>query len=497
MDFLDPDKMKRHNLMVVIGYGLVAIAIGMASLVLLYQSYGYGINREGEVIQNGLVFTASTPSGASVYLNSEQTDFQTDKRLVLAAGEYLIQYRKDGYWPWARSINVVGSGVSRYDYAFLFPRQLDTTTVQNYASVPTLSTQSPDRRWLLLQRAGTGLVFDVFDLKNPTVAAQRVTLPSTLISSGKTSQWEVVDWANDNRHLLLKHTYDNSTEFIMVDRTNPTSSFNLNTQLNVDPTSVSLVNEKYDRYYLYTSSTHLLQVMNLSDQIPRNYLRNVLAYKSYGDQAVLYVTDDIKETADNKGKVQAKYTDGSKTYNLRQLAAGSTYLLDMAEYSGKTYVAIGSNAEDKVVVYRNPIDQINDSRIGVPVQVSTLKVDNPNYLQFSNNARFIMAEHGTQFAVYDAEEDKTYRYAFETETLDKPQKHAEWMDANHLMYISDGKLFVFDYDQTNRHSLQAALPSYSPAFTPDFRRVFSVAPQTANPKKAQMTSTWLRISTDR
>jgi hypothetical protein len=107
----------------------------------------------------------------------------------------------------------------------------------------------------------------------------------------------------------------------------------------------------------------------------------------------------------------------------------------------------------------------------------------------------MMIENGSSFAVYDAEYEKTYSYSF-TNPLDAPQEHATWMDANRLMYVSGGKLFVFDYDQTNRHTLLAATPAYLPAFAPDYKRLFTLTPPDAS-GGTQMDRTWLRTAADR
>lgn len=498
MDFLDPDKMRRHNLMVLIGYSLVGIAVLITALVLLYQSYGYGINREGQVIQNGLVFTASRVSGAEIWLNSSDSGFQTNKRLVLSAGDYVMQFNKNGYWPWTKSLKVEGSRVSRYDYALLFPRQLETTAVTSYPVAPGMSSQSLDWRWLLLQVPSETLAFDLYDLSSPNERPLPLTLPTGISTAATASSWKAVEWSSDNKHLLLEHNYDKSTEFILFDRESPAASVNINKTFGVNPSKVSLVNGKADQLYLYSSADKTLMTANLGDDAtPRNYLRNVLAYETYGDNTVLYVTDDINETSSNSGMVAAKLTDGTRTYTISQMSPATHYVLDISKFSGRTYVAIGSDASNEAAVFRNPVEQINDPSIGVPVRAATLRVAKPTYLSFSSNSRFIVAERGTDFAVYDAEDDKTYSYNFTNQKFDAPQEHAVWMDGFRLMFVSGGKLLVFDFDQTNRRSLMAALPQYLPAFAPDLKHVYSLAPSAGPTGATQLTSTWLLTGPDR
>ena len=95
MDFLDPRKRRAHNIRLMIGYGLVAIAIGLTSVILVYGAYGYGINtKTGELIQNGLLFVDSKPADAGIYLNGQQNQSPTGARLTLPAGSYELTVKK-------------------------------------------------------------------------------------------------------------------------------------------------------------------------------------------------------------------------------------------------------------------------------------------------------------------------------------------------------------------------------------------------------------------
>jgi hypothetical protein len=54
------------------------------------------------------------------------------------------------------------------------------------------------------------------------------------------------------------------------------------------------------------------------------------------------------------------------------------------------------------------------------------------------------------------------------------------MDGNRLTYVSNGKLSVFDYDDTNQHTLMNASPNYAPAFAPDYKNVYVLTPGTTS-----------------
>ena len=78
MEFLDPAKQTRHRIILWVGYVLVAVGIVIATLVLLYQAYGFGLGKNGTVIQNGLVFLSSQPRPANIYMNGK-LEYSPDK----------------------------------------------------------------------------------------------------------------------------------------------------------------------------------------------------------------------------------------------------------------------------------------------------------------------------------------------------------------------------------------------------------------------------------
>jgi PEGA domain len=500
MEFLDPKKQKAHFIRLMIGYVLVGIALILTTVILLYQAYGYGIHN-GEVIQNGLVFVSSTPSPANISINGKMSSNTTNTRLLLEAGQYNFQLTRDGYRPWQRAITVDGGVVVHFDYPFLFPTKLVTSTVKKYTARPQLTTQSPDRRWVLVQN-GDFNTFEVYDTQNPTKAPTSLTIPASVFSNTTgTNSLQLVEWSDDNRHVLLQHANDNngtkSSEYIMVDRTTPASSQNITKVLGQNPTKIELANKKYDSYFLYNQADQSLLKASISNPTPQSLLDHVLAYKTYGDNVILYATT---QGAAN-GKVAIKLLDNNQTFLLREVTPSSTYLLDLTQYSGDWFVGVGSAAENRTYVYKNPAQTLRDKPQNPLVPVQVLKTTNPNYISFSDNARFIMVENGQQFALYDAENDKGYAYTL-PDAMDAPQTHAEWMDGHRMMYVSNGKVVVFEFDNANHETLNAADPNYLPVFDTDYKYLFTFANQSNKAADGttttdfDLTSTPLRIPQD-
>jgi len=498
MDFLDPKKQRAHEIRLLVGYVLIGLAILISTIILLYQAYGFGLDKDGEVVQSGLVFVASQPNGAEIVINNKRYKDTTNSRMQLPEGEYQIAVRREGYREWQRKIDVMGGSVSRYDYPLLIPNTLTPATVKNYTAAPAFTTQSPDRRWVLVQQPGSLLAFDMYDIGDPEQVAARTTsftLPSTLVTNAEEAggTWKLVEWSTNNRHVVLEHNYPGGMEYVLIDRTDPQSSLNLTKTLGLAAGQVlSLRDKKFDKYYIFDPTAKTVSAGSVQEAtVLTPVLTGVLAFKSYGNDILLYATD----TSAPAGKVLTMLRDGDITYKIRELAAGPPYLLDIARYDSDWHVVVGASAENKAYVFKNPqtIRKIDKVKNLVPEHI--LRVTAPNYLAFSSNTRFIMIENATSFAVYDAETNEGYTYAT-AQPLDPGIAHANWMDGHRITYVSGGKVVIFDYDNINFQTLSPTSPAYLPTFDRDYRNLYTLPAPAAN-GQTPFTATPLLTEGDR
>ena len=353
MDFLDPQGQRTHTIRLLIGYILLGIAILLATIILLYQAYGFSLNDKGKIIQNGLVFVSSTPSGSSVLVDGIPKA-TTNTRLTLPAGSYTLQINRSGYRSWNRAATVVGGTVVRFSYPLLFPKNLVTTTLKTYEASPTTVSQSPDQRWLLVGQSSTIGEFDRYDLNSPKQAPTSFVLPSGILTpnTDSTQSLSVVSWASDNRHVLLKHVFGGSYEYILLDTQTPSNSINLTKTLGLNATSaITLQNREYDHYFVYDTKTLLLGTSNLGNVTIAPLLQSVLAYQTATSNVILYATTQGAPCW--RGTRIMIYQDG-KSYQIRTVTQSATYLLALTQYSGSWYVATGVSSENRVYVYQDP-----------------------------------------------------------------------------------------------------------------------------------------------
>jgi hypothetical protein len=487
MDFLDPKKQKAHSRRLAIGYVVIGLVLLLATTVLLYQSLGYGIDRQGRLVHNGRVFVSSLPEGADIYVDGTQKD-TTNTSLVLPAGQYAFELKRNGYHDWRRAITVQGGSVQRFDYPFLFPTSLVTTNTKQYAAQPSIVTQSIDRRWLLVQ-TGTPNSFDRYDMGDDKPVPETLTIPDEVMSVGTTTTgWQEIEWAKDSRHVVLKRLFDRqgqpSTEYILVDREDATKSVNLSVTLGFTPTVLQLRDKAYDQYFAYDQPNGALFTASLKRPTPQPYLSEVLAFQSEGSETVVYATTQEAPP----GKTLMRIRQGDDSYTIRQVASDAApYRLGLANFNDKLFVAVGATSEDKIYVYKDPLAALKKNEVAVPVHI--LKVDEADYLSFAPDSRFVVAAKADSFASYDAKTGKGYAFKLDV-PIDQPLGHASWMDGYHLDVISNGQVVVFDYDGNNRQSLVGSNPAFQPIFDRAYRKLY-----TLNGTHA-LTSTHLRTSQD-
>lgn len=498
MDFLDPRKHRAHMIRLIIGYVLIGVAVLIATVILLYQAYGFGLDKNGEVVQNGLVFVSSQPNGAEIYINNKLYKNTTNSRLQLPEGDYSIDVKRTGYRPWHRNISVTGNSVSRYDYPLLIPTSLAPAPLKSYAGLPAFASQSPDRRWLLVSQPGSVLNFDAYDLADPTKIGDNlktVALPASVVTGSVAGEhaWKLLEWSTNNRHVVLEHTYSGGREYVLVDREEPARSVNLTKTLGLEAGQIlSLRDKKFDKYYVFDPAAKTVSSLTLNEPAPVPVLEGVLAFKSYGADILLYATE---AGVSAPGKVMTMLRDDDVTYKIQEIGAAGPFLLDLARYDGDWLVAVGASGDNKAYVFKNPQSFRKTGKVARLIPAQVLHVAAPNYLAFSSNTRFVMIENGNSFAVYDAETDEGYAYTAAL-PLDAGQTHATWMDGHRITYASGGKTVLFDYDHTNAQTLAAAAPGFLPFFDRDYEYVYNLVTPVAN-GQVQFTGTSLRTEQDR
>lgn len=494
MDFLDPKKKRSNKIKLYLGYILIAIAITMGVTVLLFANAGYRLDRNGDVTQNGLLFVSSHPSGADSYIegiySKKKYHNKTNTKFDLREGRYKVTLKKDGYRSWQREMNIEGGFVERLAYPFLFPDKLESVNMKTYDSAPNIVSSSPDRKWIVIQQPNNFLNFDVFNAGEPEKPVSTFSIPSSLLTVAKgTQSLKVVEWSSDNTNILIKHSFDDQNEFVIVNKDKPETSVNINMLTGQKPFDVTLKDRKIDKLYLHMASDGLLQLVDLKSRVLTPIVQRVYDYKSHGDDMLVYVTN--KDT--NSAVVSVRIKTKDKDYELRELPANTTYVTDVAKFDNAWYVVTGASSDNKVYVYKDPLTILGSDNLNKAMFARTLRIDDPKEVSFSANARFLVAQSEQEFAIYDAEMSRQYRYKINDKfDTDRP---VEWMDGHRLATSTSGMVFIFDFDGINQQKLMPINNATDVMFDRDYENAFTLS-KPEKDGKSSLVKTKLLVAGD-
>lgn len=488
MDFLDPRRRKAHRRRLMIGYALMSIVIAIGTMIVLYLAQGWDIDRKtGEIIQNGIVFMDSKPGGATLFVNDVQQGSRTNTRMVLPAGDYTVRLELEGYRTWERTFSLQGGQIQRLVYPFLIPNTFTTSDVGRYDVLPQLATQSPDRRWVLVQKPNLTYQFDVYDIDNVSAASSTLTIPLSIITSpGTDATLKAIEWSNDNRHVLMSRVYQDKTEFLIVDRDNPSQSININKLLGINPVVVSLKNKRPDQIYYMESKPGILRSGDTRGRtLSAPLAQGVIDYKSYDDNLILYATqENVAE-----GKTDFRVLEGERTLVLKTVKQSDNYVLDVSRYDGDWYYVVGSSAENMAFVYENPLPTLKQETRTPLIVTAILRLDNPRFVSFSANTQFIGLQSGNQILSLDLEDRRQYRV-----TLEHPipvDKKLKWMDGHRFLYVVSGQSYFIEFDGSNEETLVTQLGNMEPFFDGDYDNILTFEDSKSDQTKKALTLTVL------
>lgn len=473
MEFLNPEDKQARTKRLFLGYFLIAVLIGLATLILVYLAQGYGYDPNKGLTQNGLVFVDSKPSTATIFIDNE-SKAKTDARISVNDGTHSITLKKDKYRDWNKSFNIQGGSIVYFSYPRLFPVDIPVGITQVYDTAPAWVSQSPDRHWLVMQKKATDPQLTMLDMQKPTDPATSLTIPTTQLVkvNGQVGTLSAIEWSDDNRHLmLLQTTPDNQRYYVLLDREDTTLSFNVTTKLSI-PTAniiISLRDKKFDKYYLHDVSTGALSTADVKSGVQAvPLITGVVAFKSYADNLIMYVTYDGAEANQAKVFVLSNQTDKYLFQNVSRDPA-NRYLLDIAKYENKWYYVTSSTTNNRVLIYQDPLSKLKPGNTVAAAPRLGLVLVNAQYVSFSDNTRFISMQSGKKFVIFDAELNRIYRFDSALTIADTQQ--AEWMDGYHMTVVTDAKTQVFDFDGTNVQTLTASRPGFVPYFDREYTTI--------------------------
>lgn len=444
-------------------YGAMTIATIIGVIICISWAMGYRFDlRSGQLSQVALLQFNTFPTGAVVDVNGTRLTARTPTRSNIKTGETKVQMSLQGYRNWSKTVSALPSSVRWLDYVRLLPQNIQTDSVKTFATVDDI-LQTPNRKWAMLMTddaKGALSLVDLGDPKNPKFTD--VNLDRDVISDGDDQSYKFVEWDSGSRFLLIEHKYGDKTEHLEYDRQDKDWR-NLTRDFGMDLTDPHFSGTNGDVIFAITG-TDLRKIDYGNKSISAPIASNVTGYVLYSNSRIAFTT---KQTAGGKTKQTVAIYDDGEVKTIKSYNDDTAMRIDFSRNNDVDYLAVAR--EETVAVYPDPLDNSSHGPDEKSKDKDTAYLSSPggmDWMEISDNGRFVMAGKGHKVVVYDVE--TTENYSFEMELEGEPK----WLDDYHLLDVRDNTITMVEFDGQNaEHIVTGDLPAFLSA---DNKYLFSL-----------------------
>lgn len=451
--------MKRTLVYVVMCLSIIALVV-----ILLFIVLGYRFNRsDGRIEQGGLLQFDTRPSGADVAIDGTSVGSRTASKATVSAGQHFITMTRGGYRQWQKSVNVAPGSVVWLNYARLIPNELKTDAVATFPALAQ-SRASFDGKWMAVKENMATANIELIDISKETVRQSSLALPAasfTAPAAGKSQTFSLETWDPTNRYLLVKHTFnDADIEWLIVDTENVAQTTNLTRLVNVPISNVLFSGASTNTVFVRVG-TDVRKIEISAGTLSRPLVSNVAEFSLYDRSTIVYTT-----TVENGIRTAGYYEDGmEKPHTLKAYGDdGKTPLkVALGKYFDEHYVVFSYG--DSIDMYRGRLP-IGDATIpAVALERILSQPGGSDSLEIRTNGRFIVAQKGSEFQVYDNELKQVSKTTLKNATSNLGKLN--WLDGYHVWSDLGGALRLYEFDGANQQDIMMVVPGQAVTLAQD------------------------------
>lgn len=453
-------------------YGVMTAAVIVAALICISIVLGYQFNRSsGKIEQGSLLQFRSFPSDANVVIDEQIQNFTTPGKKNVAAGDHLITMQREGYNDWSKAIHLRPGELMWLNYTRLIPKSVITEEVKEFNSLNSMLA-SPNKRYIALQQTPASKAFDLYNIedeKKPKL--EDITLAGGVLPE-KIQSSEIVSWNDGSKYFLVAYNKASTPEYVLIDRTDAKKAVNITKKLNIKIDDIKFGEDGGNIFFVRSQGD--IRKINLdSGTISEPLVSNVVDFELYKSDTVVF------SAIDGEKRVVGLHKNGDDKSRIVRTLKNTQPAVEVmsSSYFGDDYIAFSNGSEVEIIKNPENSKKVYASFVlKAPVQ----------WLQFSSNGRFIVAQHASELATYDLEYNRTQHIALETKQV--PTKPIGWLDGYHLWDAYSGRIIMIDFDGTNQQIITDALSGYDTTLSSNGKRLFSISQNKATKKPALQSS---------
>lgn len=401
----------------------IFLFLAAGTTVAIYFAKGYRPNLQGGKIQGtGLLSATSYPESAQVYINGKLTT-ATDDTINLLPGQYDVSISKEGFITWQKKLNVQSELVTATS-ARLFPSvpSLSASTFSG-AKNPLLSVDGKRVAYLVTSAqidSDNGLY--IMDINSSPFAFGKNPIHLAVIPNTTNPDHILFSFSPDGKQILLAFT-DNKGEAI-------SSSYILDTDkltnINTAPDASIRLPLIFSQWEETLTNFHQESLKLLPEFMVDVATASANVFFSPDGEKMLYTTTYDLNIPDN---LKDPLDSINSTPQQRGLKANHTYVYDIKEDTNYLIYEI-----------KDPKTLITTQLLSLPRVTPTSEVGTP-------------AASGSKPLYNQLQQEQTTLTTlklFRLYTYPVLTGNPLWYTTSrHLIDLKDGKITIFEYDNTN------------------------------------------------
>ena len=464
---------KKQLIKRILVYAAMTTVVLITVTGLVFVILGYRIDGgNGHVEQGALLQFDSNPSGATVTIDNNNISARTPMKSSVVAGVHTFKMIKSGYEPWSKTVDIKAGTLTWLDYTKFVPVSRPIAIVANYSTIVDTKA-SPTGNFILVQQDASQPSWQLVDLRADSIKTATIAIPTTSYSEaatvGMVHVFKVTEWDSDGRYVLVKHTYNDKIEWLVVDTQNVAATKNITQLFGLAMTSVHFSGTSGAILYALTDGD--LRKFDVSAAtISRTFVSKITSFEIYNTNIISYIGTN---TTDPAQRVVGLYKEGDNLpYILRSTTSNANIPLAVAttHYFNNDYIAITEG--NKVTLSSGSYPS---SGVDGPSSLSQFASFNVDFavdrISFSKAGSYLLMQSGAGSVSYDLEH-KLVSKVFNVSGAGV--NNFSWLDKAHLWSDAGGQLMMRDYDGTNAYIINPVLAGQDATFTQNGRYFYSI-----------------------
>lgn len=454
-------------------YALMVLSVLITVVLITFFVMGFRFDTtDGQIEQYGLLQIESRPAGAIVTVDGVKLPTKTPTSRSVKAGTHTVSVARDGYDIWSKSVDVRAGTMKWLDYVVLVPT---IKTVEPGLPMANAydTLEGVNNRNLLVQSKSELPEFNLFNLSSDSVSSTVMTiLPevySEPIAIGVVHNFQMVQWDGSGRYVLIRHSYGDKFEWLVMDTQNVNLSRNITNVYNIQFSSVKFAGSNGNSYFALDGSD--VRKLDLAAAtISRPLVSNVTYFDLFDAATIVYVGRNANLANE---QLIGIYRDGDDTpYVVRTIADDILPAVRVAttRYFNKDYIAYSVGQTINIISGDLPVAGVNGDTSMLPTTTFGF-VGEIRDLSFGPSGQYLLVQSGNAATSYDLEYGTLTNLAVSCASAGV---QFDWINGAYIGSSCGDQMTIREFDGGNVSIVGAAVDGTDVVMTKNGRYLYSI-----------------------